>query len=489
VRAQKPNARTRAGGNGAVEHKPERLGAADVAAEDSVLNLRSVGKLLDRGRRQGYLTIDEVNEEFAGGGLDAPAIDNLKTAFCEHGVRIVPKSTAGRPRAIKKSNGRSDDDGPTNDPVRVYLREMGQVSLLTREGEVEIAKRIESAIHEKQHAALGTPFGVRQVMQIAERLKKNEVELKWVLDGTDDPEAPQTPEERRRDFFNKITRIRRLDSEVSKKLASIANSRTGEETRQRLRAEASEIYAQMLEQLRATRFAKLRIQELTQALRDVGNRIQELQARGRRLTFAYRVGPDAFRRLATLSTRRSLKAKEALARLGGDPERIAGTLEKLDDLERAIKKIEAEVKMPREEISLSLDHLAEASERALHAKSELVEAVPGSDPGGQHRPDEGRGQVRVPAGLQVLHLRDLVDPPGHHPGDRGSGAHHPHPGAHDRNDQQAGAGDAIPGSDARPGAHPGRALGEDGVPGRQGADGAQDRKGAHLARVSGGRGG
>jgi RNA polymerase primary sigma factor len=374
ARARKPSASARANGNGAVEHKPERLEALGVAGEESVLNLRSVGKLLDRGRRQGYLTVDEVNEELAGGGVDAPAIDDLRTAFCEHGVRIVAKSTVGRPRTVKKSNGRSDDDGPTNDPVRVYLREMGQVSLLTREGEVEIAKRIESAIHEKQHAALGTPLGVREVTQIAERLKKHEVELKFVLDGTDDPEAPQTPDERRRDFFNKMTRIRRLDSEVSKKLSSIANSRTGEETRQRLRGEASEIYAQMLEQLRATRFAKLRIEELTQSLRDVGKRIQELGARGRRLTFAYRVGPQEFRRLATLSTRRSLKAKEALAALGGDPERIAATLEKLDDLEKAIKKIEAEVKIPREEISLSLDRLAEASERALHAKSELVEA-------------------------------------------------------------------------------------------------------------------
>ena len=63
-------------------------------------------------------------------------------------------------------------------------------------------------------------------------------------------------------------------------------------------------------------------------------------------------------------------------------------------------------------------------------------AVPGSDPGRQHRPDEGGRQVRVPPRLQVLHLRHLVDPPGDHPLDRRPGAHHPHPGAHDRDDQQ-----------------------------------------------------
>ena len=63
-------------------------------------------------------------------------------------------------------------------------------------------------------------------------------------------------------------------------------------------------------------------------------------------------------------------------------------------------------------------------------------AVPRPDPGRQHRPDEGGRQVRVPPRLQVLDLRDVVDPPGDHPLDRRPGAHHPHPGAHDRDDQQ-----------------------------------------------------
>ena len=66
-------------------------------------------------------------------------------------------------------------------------------------------------------------------------------------------------------------------------------------------------------------------------------------------------------------------------------------------------------------------------------------AVPRPDPGRQHRPDEGGRQVRVPPRLQVLDLRHVVDPPGDHPLDRRPGAHHPHPGAHDRDDQQAGA--------------------------------------------------
>ncbi len=116
-------------------------------------------------------------------------------------------------------------------------------------------------------------------------------------------------------------------------------------------------------------------------------------------------------------------------------------------------------------------------------------AVPGPDPGGQHRPDEGGRQVRVQARLQVLDLRHLVDPAGDHPRHRRPGAHHPHPGAHDRDDQQAHPHQPLPGAGARPRADAGGDRREDGAAARQGPQGPQDRQGAHLARDADRRGG
>jgi RNA polymerase primary sigma factor len=268
----------------------------------------------------------------------------------------------------------ADEDGPTNDPVRVYLREMGRVSLLTREGEVEIAKRIEAGQHERQLAVLGTPYGFREVFELAEQLKKNAIALKFVLDGLDDFEACQSPEERRRDFFLRVARIRRMETEVWKKLSSIANRRTGESTRRRLRGEIDALFQQMLEQLRETRFSKGRFNEIIDGLAEAGRKLDRQAARARRATRPFSMSPDELRACAALSVRRGRRGKEALARLGGDPERIAETAKVLESIDRAVRKIESETRMPSAEIAAAVDRLAAASERTLQAKSELVEA-------------------------------------------------------------------------------------------------------------------
>ena len=107
-------------------------------------------------------------------------------------------------------------------------------------------------------------------------------------------------------------------------------------------------------------------------------------------------------------------------------------------------------------------------------------AVPRPDPGRQHRPDEGGGQVRIPPRLQVLDVRHVVDPPGHHALDRRPGAHHPHPGAHDRDDQQDEPHLAPDPAGDGPGARSGDARREDGDARGEDPQDPQDLQGADL---------
>ena len=210
-------------------------------------------------------------------------------------------SKTTRARRVAPKSPPSTDSSTMRDPVRVYLREMGQVSLLTREGEVEIAKRIEAALHDRELAVLGTPFGIRAVLENAEQLKQGDLVLKKVIDGLDAPEVLVTPEQRRRQFFTKITRVRRLEVEVAKKLPSIANSRTSEDTRKRLRGEVAELYAEMVEHLRATKFAKRQVATIIGNYRSLGPMIFRAQSDSRKVTKSYGLRPVEYREAAVLA--------------------------------------------------------------------------------------------------------------------------------------------------------------------------------------------
>jgi RNA polymerase primary sigma factor len=335
-----------------------------------VRELPAIQKLVADGRQRGYLTPEEMARALPS-ELGADHLEEVRAFIGEAGIRVV---AGRRPAPRRSAPAKAVDDAPTNDPVRVYLREMGQVSLLTREGEVEIAMRIESGQHAQQRAVLGTPFGVREVLVVAEDLRKNKIELKSVVDGLDDLEPVHSPEERRRDFFAAIAKVKKLEADAAKKHASICNSRTSEDTRKRLSAEISALYDRMVEILRETRYASSRIFEAQIRLEAAHTDLRRLVSRARKLTQPFGVDPARFRELALLSTRRSRLAKEALDRLRGNPEHVQALISQLDEIDHAIAKVEGDLRMTREELRETLDTLHEAAENTHEAKSELVEA-------------------------------------------------------------------------------------------------------------------
>jgi RNA polymerase primary sigma factor len=331
--------------------------------------------LLAEGRRKGFLTVDEVEDALRCTDLCSRRIDEIRAIFGEEGISVVPTAEAETQRKRPSSTNRNvDDDVAANDPVRVYLREMGQVSLLTREGEVEIAKRIEAAQRDRILAAIRSPLSVSAIVDLAEQLKAHNIELKKVLDGLDAADPAATPEERRKHFFLKVNRIRRLEGDVAKRLASIHNSRTSKNTRERLRGEVEKLYGRMVDHLCETCFSKAAIGEIIDDFRSIGPLIWRAESEARRVAKAFALSPAEFTELAVLSTRRSARGKRALDQLGGDADLIAAAVAELGEIEKSIKKIETDTRMSRTEIRSALDRLAAATARVHEAKSELVEA-------------------------------------------------------------------------------------------------------------------
>ncbi|MCA9513213.1 MAG: RNA polymerase sigma factor RpoD [Myxococcota bacterium] len=337
----------------------------------ALAELQSVQSLARRGRERGHLTADEVKKGLATTRLTADQVEEVHAILRSKGIRVLRPST--RAPDTRWATRGADDGTTSSDPVRVYLREMGQVSLLTREGEVEIAKRIEEGVHAMELAVLGTPYGVRALDQLTEQLKRDEITLKSLLDGLDDEDGP-APETRRRQFFAAMQKVRRIDAEIAKKQASIANSRTTPETRDRLRAEVAELYERVVETLRDSKVAKSRILEMTKAFEEMGEKFEVLDGKERKLARRFGVKRFDLPDLIAMSKRRSKPGRAALDRLGSDVERIAAAEAEVAEIARERAVLEVELGMSSEQVKRSLSVFADASDRAQKAKSELTEA-------------------------------------------------------------------------------------------------------------------
>jgi len=351
---------------------------AGVKISQETRELRVVKKLVTEGRRRGYLTVDDVNGALPEEVLSTEQLQEVLALFGEHEITVVDSQRPRATRRVQESRSRAEFDGEetprTNDPVRVYLREMGQVSLLSREGEVEIAKRIEAGQHKMLYATVGNAYGVREVLHLGDQLRRNKIEPKAVLDGLDDPEAEHSPDERRRMLLQALTRIRRLEGEISKRNSAIANPRTSDEKRGQLQEEVEERYRRCVNLLLETRFSGARLFRVRAGFQKVAREMRELERRAERAVRPFKMDIAEFERLALLSTRRSKKGKEALEQLGGGPECIAAASEKIEEIQRTLRKRESEIRMDRGTVREAIQRYQEASRETLHAKSELTEA-------------------------------------------------------------------------------------------------------------------
>ena len=312
-----------------------------------------MSELIERGGEIGFLSVAKVRAALKREGPAAGSMKDFRTLAETSGIQLVEARERGARKLVRVT---SRADAPRNDdPVRAYLREMGQASLLTREGEIEIAKRIEVMEQDYDRSVLATEYAVGEVLRVVEDLRQERVSLRKVLEGFHDPESDQSPEQGRTRFLRAIAKYQRRHGEVLKKKATMANSRTGDTVCQRLSGEVEEIYGDMVGLLRGAGFARNRTQAIEKAFCDVAQEIHSARLRARRVVRPFSLSSEEFMTLAIRSMRRGKTAERALEALGGDRDAVAAAREKLEAIGRR-------------------DAIMENRERKQEAKREFVEA-------------------------------------------------------------------------------------------------------------------
>lgn len=163
-----------------------------------------ISRLIEIGKEKGYITMEEVNEALAGEVMSEEQVDEVVARFGEHDIDIIEQPAEPQEEAGEGSMGldaapevlEPGSLGRSTDPVRQYLREMGNVSLLTREGEVEIAKRIEAGLLAVREQLLQQPIALDYVVSLFDRVKNDEIRLRDLFAEDDsEPEGEKEEEE------------------------------------------------------------------------------------------------------------------------------------------------------------------------------------------------------------------------------------------------------------------------------------------------------
>jgi len=177
--------------------------SSDTEATEEELERRrqKLKTLIKQGKERGYLTFSEINDHLPENIVDPEAIEGIIGTFNDMGISVYEHAPDAETLLLSDNvaNVASDDDaeaaaeaalstvdsdfGRTTDPVRMYMREMGSVELLTREGEIEIAKRIEDGLKDMIQAISACPTTIAEILVAADKIKNDEIKVDEIVDG------------------------------------------------------------------------------------------------------------------------------------------------------------------------------------------------------------------------------------------------------------------------------------------------------------------
>jgi RNA polymerase primary sigma factor len=423
------------------EEEGDEVAAAVVDADDDdgqklpaddmsdITERSEVKALMERGREKGFLTYDEVNDALPS-DIASDQIDDVMSMFGEHDIEVVDDASKMKlpekpPEPDKDDKEEKKDEeeedagyGKSNDPVRMYLRKMGSVSLLTREGEVEIAKRIEQGEKEILAAVLGSSIAIREIIDLGKKLKEKKIRVREIIkdQGEEQPaeeeeveeveeveaagdaepgaegapaaaEVPSIPKDEER----KGEKVLKHIDEIAKQLKNadavkkdLREKGVTETERKKLRVKVIKIEAAMLREFEAIKINKKQIDrivaKLKAVIRPVEDAKRDLWEWERRLGMASHELKRLVRDVGDDASRRKMARKLGI------------TSDDLLEIDRAVRNIQKRMVRIREENKkdvngkdtgsdvtyedLARTHQAilDGERRAERAKTELVEA-------------------------------------------------------------------------------------------------------------------
>jgi RNA polymerase primary sigma factor len=409
----------------------------DEADEEPVRERKEVQDLLAAGKQKGFITYDEVNDALPADVVSSDQIDDVMSMFGDNDIEVVDAQKSADAAEVKptvaaeeepaEAEEEEEDDeeeapaaetkialpaaakvteepgGKSNDPVRLYLRKMGSVSLLTREGEVEIAKRIEDGEKEVMRALLDCKVAVGEMLEIAPRLRTGKLRVREVF--KDAPEEPQREEEEEEEpeftevegeaaeagpkeiqlnqselnriegISKHLERLKKLAKDVEDLDQDLGGRRKLSEVRKKeLRQELKELREKMVETVDEMRLSKKMVDRIASHVKDLIDTVDRSEQELRDLERQYGVPLTELKSSLKESSGNPNASKRLQRRLNVGEDQLENLDRDVRTSMRRVKKVEEDAGMEIDVLRRKYEAIRAGERRAERAKSELVEA-------------------------------------------------------------------------------------------------------------------
>ncbi len=353
-------------------------------------SMEEVKQLIDMGKEKGFLTYDEVNDLLPPDIVSSEQIDDVMSMFGEMDIEVVDSAQKVKIPKIKLELDEDEEAeaeqeemefepgtlGRTSDPVRMYLREMGSVSLLTREGEVEIAKRIEEGDRDVASVILNTPITVKELLSLGERLRKGQIVpadiSKDIEEDVELEEDEEDPSKVR--LLTVIEEIRLHDIRMEELHLLLEPHGLPVEERAEAVAELAEVKGRTADMVKSLRLKDRHVEIISQRLKELSQKVEKVMSRYRESTAGLPLpAPEVEVLLARMDSAPD-EAAEILTLLGIDVEEAQKLHGRLSSARRDLKEIEQKSGFHPTELARAIKASVEGERKSKLAKSELVEA-------------------------------------------------------------------------------------------------------------------
>jgi RNA polymerase primary sigma factor len=352
-------------------------------------SMEEVKQLIDMGKEKGFLTYDEVNDLLPPDIVSSDQIDDVMSMFGEMDIEVVDSAQKVKIPKVKldleedeEAEGEQDEMefepgvlGRTSDPVRMYLREMGSVSLLTREGEVEIAKRIEEGDRDVARVIYTTPITVKEVIALGEMLEKFQISAAEISKEVEEEELEEGEEDVQKTRLLSVIGDIKSCSDVMEQLhETLANATLSDKERSVALEEFAGLKVRAAELLKSLRLKDRHIERIAQRLKELAAKVDKIMDEVREVSAETEIPFDKLVVYCRESRESDKKRAGLFAHLALPADEVTRLDKKLKSAQKKLEKIEQDSGFEAVQLAKELKGIEQGERKAKDAKSELVEA-------------------------------------------------------------------------------------------------------------------